>query len=73
MFRESTPVDLTYMVPGVSCSHCQGAIRGEVGRVLGVTAVDVDLVQKRVTVRGESFDDAVVRAAIEDAGYELEP
>lgn len=63
--------ELTYGVPGVSCSHCQSAIDEEVRQVAGVTAVAVDLDRKRVTVRGERLDDGTVRAAIADAGYDI--
>ena len=38
--------------------------------VEGVEAVDVDLETKFVVVRGPDLDDARLRAAIEDAGYE---
>ena len=62
---------LTYSVPGVSCEHCQAAIAGEVGKLAGVTGVDVDLETKLVSVRGESLDDAGIRAAIDDAGYDV--
>ena len=72
MPRETTPIELTCVVPGVRCSNCEAAIRVEVGRVLGVRAVDANLAQKRVTVRGERRDDAAVRDAIEAAGYEVE-
>jgi copper chaperone CopZ len=61
-----------YEVPEVSCEHCVRAISEEVGGVAGVTAVEVDLVAKRVTVRGEA-EDGPVRTAIEDAGYEVAP
>jgi copper chaperone len=64
--------ELTYIVPGFSCSHCETAITEEVTRVTGVTAVDVDLESKRVTVRGR-VDDASVRDAIAEAGYDAEP
>ena len=37
----------------------------------GVASVDVDLEAKRVTVAGESVDEAAVRAAIDEAGYEV--
>ncbi len=60
-------------VPGMSCGHCRAAIAEEVGRLPGVTAVDVDLEGKRVTVRGERVDDAAVRRAIADAGYDVAP
>jgi copper chaperone len=61
----------TYSVPGVSCGHCVSAISGEVERVPGVRSVVVDLEGKRVTVRGESVDDRAVRAAIDEAGYDV--
>ena len=60
----------TYSVPGVSCEHCRSAITAEVARVPGVAAVEVDLEQKLVTVVGPQLDDASLRAAIDDAGYD---
>jgi copper chaperone len=59
-----------YSVPGVHCAHCKRAVRDEVSTVSGVTAVDVDLERKLVTVDAETLDDAAIRAAIEAAGYE---
>jgi copper chaperone CopZ len=52
------------------CGHCERAVREEVSAVAGVNSVDVDLETKLVTVTGESLDDAALRAAIEEAGYE---
>jgi copper chaperone CopZ len=60
----------TYSVPGISCAHCRWAIGRKVETVAGVTGVNVDLEAKRVTVAG-AFDDAQVRAAIDDAGYDI--
>jgi copper chaperone len=60
----------TYSVPGMSCSHCRVAIDREVTTVAGVSRVDVDLQAKQVTVTG-AFSDAQVRAAIDDAGYDV--
>jgi copper chaperone CopZ len=62
---------LIYTVPGVSCGHCRAAITAEVEKVSGVRGVDVDLDAKRVTVAGEQLDDAAVRAAIDEAGYDI--
>ena len=59
-----------YTVPGMSCSHCEEAVRAELQTVDGVASVDVDLASKRVTVAGDGLDDAVLRAAIGEAGYE---
>lgn len=62
---------LTYSVPGVSCGHCRTAITGEVTKVAGVTAVDVDLERKVVTVTGAGVSDAALRDAIDEAGYDV--
>ena len=61
----------TYSVEGMSCEHCVSAITGEVGKVAGIDDVAVDLVEKTVTVTGETVDDATVRAAVDEAGYTL--
>jgi copper chaperone CopZ len=59
----------TYIVEGMSCGHCEAAVREEIETVEGVEAVDVDLSAKQVVVRGD-FRDVDVRAAIDEAGYE---
>lgn len=61
---------LEYIVPGMHCGHCKAAVTEEVSALAGVETVAVDLDSKRVEVRGESLDDAAIRAAIEEAGYE---
>jgi copper chaperone len=61
---------LTYTVPGMHCGHCEAAVTEEVSAVSGVVAVAVDLESKRVDVTGEALDDAAIRSAIEEAGYE---
>ena len=63
---------VTYTVPGMSCAHCKSAIESEVARVDGVDSVTADPDTKLVVVRGSSFDDAAVRAAIDEAGYEAD-
>lgn len=61
-----------YTVDGMSCGHCVNAVTEEVGEVAGVTDVAVDLESKKVTVTSEGpVDDASVRAAIDEAGYEV--
>jgi copper chaperone CopZ len=62
--------EIVYTVPGMSCVHCETAVSSELSRVRGVESVDVDLDAKLVVVRGRELDDAALRAAIEDAGYE---
>jgi copper chaperone CopZ len=60
---------ITYSVPDVSCGHCATAISGEVNKVSGVEAVDVDLDAKSVTVTADPLDATAILAAIDDAGY----
>ena len=59
----------TYLVPSISCGHCKTAIEAEVSKVAGVASVDVDIEAKTVTVEGG--DEALVRAAIDEAGYAI--
>ncbi len=63
--------ELTLTVPGMTCGHCEAAVKGEVGKVAGVTGVDVDLGTKLVTVSGEALDRAALVAAIDEAGFEV--
>jgi copper ion binding protein len=61
----------TYTVTGMTCEHCVHAVRSEVGKVPGVTTVDVELDSGRVTVTGEQFTDEQVAAAVDEAGYAI--
>ena len=63
--------ELDYLVPGVSCGHCVTAITAEVTRIAGVSDVAVDLDTKRVHVSGDGVNDDAVRAAIDEAGYDI--
>ncbi|MGH3374780.1 MAG: heavy-metal-associated domain-containing protein [Actinoallomurus sp.] len=61
-----------YAVTGMTCGHCVSAVSDEVGRIDGVTAVDVDLATGAVTVTSAAaLDDTDVREAVDEAGYEL--
>ena len=62
--------EITYSVPDLSCDHCKHAVTSELLDVEGVESVVVDLETKLVTVRGSSLDDAMLRSAIDEAGYE---
>lgn len=66
----TTTSTLEYIVSGMSCGHCVKAVSDEVSTVPGVSAVDIDLDTKRLVVSGSGVDDAAVRAAIVEAGYE---
>lgn len=59
-----------YSVPGMTCDHCRAAVESHVAAVPGVTAVAVDVARGTVLVEGQA-DDALVRDAIVEAGYEV--
>ena len=62
----------TYTVVGMTCGHCVNAVTEEVSAVPGVTGVDVDLASGGLTVTSDApVDEAVLRAAVEEAGYEV--
>jgi copper ion binding protein len=62
---------ITFSVPGMTCGHCEAAVKKEVGAVPGVTGVDVDLETKDVVVTGTSLDRDALVAAIDEAGYDV--
>jgi copper ion binding protein len=62
----------TYVVKGMTCGHCVKSVSAEVGGLAGVSGVEVDLASGRVTVTSaEPLDREAVKAAVEEAGYEL--
>lgn len=64
--------ELIYRVPGMHCGNCERAVKQEVSNVDGVDTVEVDLETKLVVVRGDDLSDDELRAAIDEAGYEVE-
>ena len=64
-----------YAVHGMTCDHCVIAVTEAIYALSGVISVDVDLVvngNSRVTVASEHPLDAnLVRAAVDEAGYEI--
>ncbi|MEU7752935.1 heavy-metal-associated domain-containing protein [Micromonospora sp. NPDC049101] len=62
----------SYRVIGMACGHCAGFVTEEIERIPGVTAVAVDVESDTATVTSDRpLDIAEVRAAVEEAGYEL--
>lgn len=63
----------TLTVEGMSCMHCKNAVEKAVRSLPGVTAAEVDLAKKSLTVEydaGKSGLEAI-KAAVEEAGYEV--
>ena len=63
--------ETTYSVTGMTCEHCVRSVRAEVRAIDGVESVAVDLASGRVTVTGAGFSDEQIRAAVDEAGYQL--
>lgn len=62
----------TYTVLGMTCGHCVSSVTESVERLPGVTGVDVRLDRGTLTVASAApLDPGAVRAAVEDAGYEV--
>ncbi len=59
------------VVEGMSCGHCEMAVKKAVGALEGVSEVVVDLGSKKVEVAGENLQDDLIKEAIEDAGYDV--
>ncbi|HEY3895910.1 MAG TPA: heavy-metal-associated domain-containing protein [Pseudonocardiaceae bacterium] len=61
-----------YTVTGMTCQHCVTAVTEEISAIEGVTEVQVDLPTGLVSITSEKpLDGAAVRAAIDEAGYEV--
>ncbi len=60
-------------VEGMSCSHCENAIKKSIGALDGVSAVTVDLKDKIVTVEYESSKVSLdrIKNEIKDQGYDV--
>jgi copper chaperone len=61
-----------YTVAGMTCGHCVVSVTEEVQEISGVETVDVVLQTGSLTITSANpVDDATVKAAVEDAGYQL--
>ncbi len=60
-------------VEGMSCSHCENAVKKAVGALAGVKKTSVSLERKTVTIEFEpsevSFEK--IKNAIEEQGYDV--
>ncbi|WP_338676901.1 heavy-metal-associated domain-containing protein [Streptomyces sp. SCSIO 30461] len=61
-----------YEVRGMTCGHCEGAVSSEIAELPGVISVAAAAGTGEVTVVSEApLDESMVRAAVDEAGYEL--
>jgi copper chaperone CopZ len=70
--EERTMSEAVYSVSGMSCGHCESAVSKEVTAIPGVTSVTAVAKTGLLTVASaQPLDDDSVRAAVDEAGYEL--
>jgi copper chaperone CopZ len=59
-------------VTGMTCEHCEKAVRAEISAIPGVSQVDVDVASGEVRILAEpALELADLQAAVEEAGYQL--
>ncbi|MET8572833.1 heavy-metal-associated domain-containing protein [Streptomyces sp. NPDC004783] len=69
---QGSGVTTVYKVTGMTCGHCEGAVSEEISALDGVTSVKAVAATGEVTVTSAApLDEAAVRAAVDEAGYEL--
>jgi copper chaperone CopZ len=72
MSSEANTVTAIYQVTGMTCGHCEGAVAEEIGALDGVSSVKAVASTGQVTVVSTApLDGEAVRAAVDEAGYEL--
>jgi copper chaperone CopZ len=68
----TTSYTSSYTVTGMTCGHCVASVTEEVQEISGVTDVQVDLAGGALSVTSsQPIDDEAVRAAVDEAGYQL--
>ncbi len=60
----------TIAIEGMHCQHCVGAVKEALAAVAGVTGVTVSLEKNNAVVEGNA-DDAALKAAVEDTGFDV--
>lgn len=65
------PTTTEFAVTGMTCGHCENAVREEVTALAGVTGVEVSAETGRLVVTTDApVADADVIAAVDEAGYQ---
>jgi copper chaperone CopZ len=68
----TTSYSSSYTVTGMTCGHCVASVTEEVQEISGVTDVQVDLASGALSITSsQPIDDDAVRAAVDEAGYQL--
>ena len=61
----------TISIEGMHCQHCVAAVNEALQAVPGVISVAVSLESNNAVVEGAGLDDAALKAAVEDTGFDV--
>ena len=70
--KEGNTMQKTISIEGMMCMHCVKHVKDALSKVSGVTEVEVSLDDKNAVVTlATNVDDAVLKSAVENAGYDV--
>ena len=61
----------TMVVKGMTCSHCENAVKEALREIPEVLDVWVDLTEEKVEVEGSGLVDKRLKEAVAEAGYQV--
>ena len=64
-------MERTIMVKGMTCGHCEKAVKEALAELEGVNSVKVDLETGKVVVEGEGMKDQLLEDAVIESGYDV--
>ena len=64
-------MEITLNVQGLMCPKCEARVKKALEAVAGVESAAADRTTGTAVVKGESLDAAVLKAAVEKAGYKV--
>ena len=64
-------VDRTFIISGMSCGGCVNSLTRVLKSVPGIEPLKVEVGKASVRLESDKVSDAVVRAAVERAGFEV--
>lgn len=61
----------TISIEGMHCEHCVQAVKDALAAVAGVDKVSVSLTDNNAIVEGTALNNAVLKEAVEDIGFDV--
>ena len=64
-------MEITMKIEGMQCSHCSSRVKAALEKLEGVASAEVSHENGTAVVRGENFDAAALKTAVEDQGFSV--